>query len=371
MNRQEAIILELIRSNLFITEQEIIRKTGFTLEEVNDAISSLIQSGMVIGRAFVLPEEKKILCIGGANIDRKIQVQEQLTFETSNPAVSTKSRGGVARNVAENLGRLGFKTSLLAYVGEDPEGEWLLQNTKDFVNVYPSKIIPGKTTGTYTAVLDSEGQMTIALADMAIYDEVEEHFVEKNWHYIKNAEMILLDTNFPTAVIHQVIQTCQRLKLPLCIAPVSAPKTQKLPECLEGVRWLIANHKEAEALSGITITKEGDVFCAAEVILKRGVEKVIITRGDQGLIYFTKDGQAGALVAPEVPVMDVTGAGDSLIAGILFGDLKGLSTEDACRIGVSCSLITIQSSETVHPELNQHKLMETFQYYFMSGVLKR
>lgn len=371
MNKQEAVILEMIKSNLFIREEEMMEKTGLSLMEIDKSIKALIQSGMIIGRAFVLPAEKKTLCIGGANIDRKIQVMNHLTYETSNPAESKKSRGGVARNVAENLGRLGFKTSLLAYIGEDPEGEWLLRNTKEFVNVAPTRMIPGKSTGTYTAVLDSDGQMKIALADMAIYEEVEENFVEKNWHLIKSAEMILLDTNFPASVVQQVISACKTLDIPLCVATVSAPKTKKLPKTLDGVTWLIANHREAEALSGLTIHTEGDFFRAAEVILQKGAEKVVITRGDQGLIYFTKNGKAGALVAPEIPVVDVTGAGDSLIAGILFGYLKGLSTEDACRIGLSCSLITIQSSETVHPDLNQQKLMEAYQNYFTNGVLQR
>jgi pseudouridine kinase len=371
MNNHEAMILELVKCNQFISEQQLSEKTGLQPAEISEILSALIQSGKIIGRAFVLPEEKKVLCIGGANIDRKIQVLDQLKYGTSNPSVSTKSKGGVARNVAENLGRLGIRTSLLAYIGEDNEGEWLHQETKDYVNMNPCKTIRGKSTGTYTAILDTEGEMTVALADMAIYDEVEEQFVERNWHHLQNSEMVLLDTNFPIHVIHQVIESCRKANIPICISTVSATKTKKLPTSLEGVTWLIANHKEAEALSQLEIRTEGDFFRAAEVILKKGPERVVITRGNQGLIYFTKDGRAGALVAPEIPVIDVTGAGDSLTAGILFGYLKGLHTEDACKLGLSCSLITIQSNETVNPELNSQKLISFYQKYFTAGVAKR
>ncbi|MCM3765000.1 carbohydrate kinase family protein [Neobacillus niacini] len=371
MNNLEAMVLEMVKSNQFISEQQISEKTGLSQAETGIIISSLIQSGKIIGRAFVLPEEKKVLCIGGANIDRKIQVLDQLKFGTSNPSVSTKSKGGVARNVAENLGRLGITTSLLAYIGEDTEGEWLLQETKDYVNMNPTKIINGKSTGTYTAVLDTEGEMTVALADMAIYDEVEESFLERNWHHLQNSEMVFLDTNFPISVIHQVIESCRKADIPICISTVSASKTKKLPASLEGVTWLIANHKEAEALSDLEIRTEGDFFRAAEVILRKGAERVVITRGNQGLIYFTKDGRAGALVAPEIPVIDVTGAGDSLTAGILFGHLKGLHTEDSCKLGLACSLITIQSNETVNPELNSQKLISFYQKYFTTGVTQR
>ncbi|CAH2717376.1 Pseudouridine kinase [Neobacillus rhizosphaerae] len=316
----------------------------------------------------IILEEKKVLCIGGANVDRKIQALKHLEYGTSNPALSLKSRGGVARNVAENSGRLGLKTALLAIIGADSEGEWLLQNTKNFVDLNLTELIHGKSTGTYTAVLDIDGKMAVALADMAIYDEVDEFFFEKNLSHIQNAKMILLDTNFPAKVINKVINSCKNTGVPICVATVSAPKTAKLPASLEGVTWLIANHKEAEALAKLEINSEGDFYRAAEVILKKGVERVVITREEQGLIYFTNQGDAGALVPPCVPIMDVTGADDALIAGILFGYLNGLSTEDSCKIGLSCSLITLQTSETVNPDLNQQKLLETFQIYFSKGI---
>ena len=312
-----------------------------------------------------------IICIGGANVDRKIRALKPLANKTSNPAISTKTRGGVARNIAENSGRIGLKASLLAYLGADPEGEWILQNTKNYVDVSPTEIIHGKPTGTYTAVLDEDGEMAVALADMTIYNDVKEYFFENNLHHLQSAKMILLDTNFPAKVIGQVISSCKNTGIPICIAPVSAPKTDKLPASLEGVTWLIANHKEAEALSKLNITSEGDYYRAAEVILTKGVEKVVITRGEKGLIYFTNNGEAGALVPPNVPIVEVTGAGDSLIAGILFGYLKGLSTEDACKIGISCSLITLQTRDTVSPDLNQQSLQETFQKYFSKGLSQR
>jgi len=312
---------------------------------------------------------KRILCIGGANVDKKIQVLAEAAFGTSNPAVSKKSRGGVARNVAENLGRLGVKTALLSYVGDDPDGEWLLQYTKEFVDIRPSQIIEGNTTGCYTALLDVNGQMIIGLAEMAIYNKAADQFVEENKKYLQESDIILLDMNYPKHVIHQMIEHCKNEKIPLCIATVSASKTEKLPDSLEGVTWLMANHKEAEALSQMKIVNDGDIFRAAEKILKKGPEKVVITRGEKGLIYFSKLNEIGALVAPDVPVVDVTGAGDSLIAGILYAYMKGLNIEDSCKIGMTCSLMTIQSNETVTPELNQQSLLTVYHTYFSKGII--
>lgn len=369
MNDQDAMIIEITHSNQFIPGHEMAERSGFPFMELCE--TSLIQSGWDKDQAYIPSAEKKVLCIGGANVDRKIQSVKDLEFGTSNPAKSTMSCGGVARNIAEDLGRLGLKTSLLACIGADKEGEWLLRQTKKFVDVTPTEMIQGKSTGTYTAVLDTEGEMAIALSEMAIYDQVEEQFIERNWQYVQFAKMILLDTNFPKDVIGQVIQRGKNEKIPICIVTVSATKVEKLPEVLEGVTWLIANQKDAEALSKLKINSDGDFFKAAEAILKKGVEKVIIKRADKGLVYFTNNGEAGVVLPPGIPIIDVTGAGDSLVAGILFGYLKDLCTEDACKIGISCSMITLQSNETVSPALNQQKLLETFRTYFSKGVTQR
>ncbi|SIE03924.1 fructoselysine 6-kinase [Mycobacteroides abscessus subsp. abscessus] len=70
------------------------------------------------------------------------------------------------------------------------------------------------------------------------------------------------------------------------------------------------------------------------------------------------------LLPPKIKVQDVTGAGDSLVAGILYAHLKGLNTENACKIGIACSMLTLQSEETVSPILNNVRLQETFQQNF-------
>lgn len=364
MNEKELHILQLIKKDPFISQSDLAAETGLSRSAVAGYISSLMKQGSILGRAYVLPETKDIICVGGSNVDRKIQVNGDLQYGTSNPAASSESCGGVARNIAENLGRLGCDVSLLTVVGTDHEGEWLLDFSKPFMDIAPSQILQNSKTGTYTAVLDQDGEMTIALADMSIYDAVDFDFIDKRWGYFASSQMVVLDTNFSAEVLEKIIVRCNEEDIPLCITPVSSPKVKKLPKKLDGVTWLIANTDEAESLSGVDIQSDGDYFKAAEHILNLGVEKVVITRGDKGLIYFTKSGEAGVLLPPPIKVDDVTGAGDSLVAGIMYGHLKGLNTEDACKIGISCSTLTLQSHETVNPNLNHARLQETFKQNF-------
>ncbi|WRP07144.1 carbohydrate kinase [Rossellomorea aquimaris] len=364
MNEKEKLLLTYIEENPFMTQQELSERSGLSRSAVAGYISNLVKQGKIMGRAYVLPKKNGITCIGGANIDRKLQLDGRLIAETSNPAKTEQSSGGVARNIAENLGRLGKQANLITVVGEDTEGSFLLSQTKSFADVSASQRLLNESTGAYSAILDEEGEMLFALADMNIYESVDIGFVDKRWGLISSSEMVLLDTNFPEDVLKYIIRRCQTEGVPLTIIPVSEPKVLKLPTSLEGVSWFICNKGEAETYLGMPIETEGDYFKAAKAITQRGAERVVITRGDQGLIYYTTYKEARAVLPPKVEVADVTGAGDALVAGILFGYLKGSDTDGACRIGVICSSITLQSKFTVAPTLNKTKLQQEFSLFY-------
>ncbi|MDX8342734.1 carbohydrate kinase [Rossellomorea sp. YZS02] len=364
MNEKEKLLLSYIEENPFMTQQELSERSGISRSAVAGYISNLVKQGKILGRAYVMPNKNGITCIGGANIDRKMRLEDTLIPETSNPAKTEQTSGGVARNIAENLGRLGREANLITVVGEDTEGSWLLQQTKSFADVSASHRRMNESTGAYSAILDERGEMMFALADMSIYESVDIGFIEKRWGMISSSEMVLLDTNFPEEVLIYIIRRCQSEGIPLTVIPVSAPKVKKLPSSLEGVTWFICNKGEAEMYLDMKIETEGDYFKAAKELTLRGAERAVITRGDQGLIYYTTYKEATAILPPRVEVEDVTGAGDALVAGILFGYLKGSDTDGACRIGVICSSITLQSRYTVAPTLNTSKLQQEFSLYY-------
>ncbi|TMU84995.1 winged helix-turn-helix transcriptional regulator [Bacillus sp. BHET2] len=364
MNEKEKLLLSYIEENPFMTQQELSERSGISRSAVAGYISNLVKQGKLLGRAYVLPKKNGITCIGGANIDRKMQLKGNMIPETSNPARTEQTSGGVARNIAENLGRLGRDANLVTVVGEDTGGSWLLAQTKSFANISGSQRLLNENTGTYSAILDKKGEMMFALADMDIYESVDIDFIEKRWSLISSSEMVILDTNFPDYVLKYIIRRCHTEGIPLTVIPVSEPKVKKLPTSLEGVTWFICNKGEAEVYLDMKIETEGDYFKAAKALTLKGAERVVITRGDQGLIYYTTYKEARAVLPPKVDVEDVTGAGDALVAGILFGYLKGSDTDGACRIGVVCSSITLQSKYTVAPTLNKSKLQQEFSLYY-------
>lgn len=359
MNEKEEQILKLIKENPFISQNDLAGKMDISRSAIAGYISSLTKEGKLLGRAYVLPEDNKILCIGGANMDRKSTLSHPFHLGTSNPVSTEATLGGVARNVAENLGRIGSNVHLLSVVGDDREGKEIISRTSQYVGMIPSGEIPGQTTGTYTAILDDKGSMAVAFADMNIYNHVDIDFIENRWSHIASSSLVLLDTNFPPDIIHYILTRCQTENIPVIIVTVSIPKLKNLPLVLKGVKWIILNREEAEVLSGMELKDESDLANAAGIILSKGVEKVVITRGEKGLYYATNSGEEGCIEGISRNVVDVTGAGDSLAAGIIYGDSESYSTREACEFGMSCAAMTIQSKETVSPFLSAGSLHKT------------
>lgn len=359
MKEKEQLILQLIRQNPFIAQSELAERLGLSRSAVAGYISSLMKQGKIIGRAYVLPEPSRIVCIGGANVDRKAQADTSIQFGTSNPVSVTQTCGGVARNIAETLGRLGQPVSLITVVGDDQEGDWLLSATRAYVDISQAAKLEEENTGTYTAVLDGSGEMVMALADMAIYNTISPDFIQKRWPHISSASVVLLDTNFSSEVLSFIIERCREERLPLCVVPVSTPKIKNLPKDLRGVTWLIANEEEALMLAG----RDKTVEAALDDILSLGVENIIVTRGARGISYKNKQTH-GRIPAPKIDVVDVTGAGDAFVSGFLYGINQGESFVRACELGMSSSIIALQTNETVCSRVTEQMIKETHQHYF-------
>ena len=62
--------------------------------------------------------------------------------------------------------------------------------------------------------------------------------------------------------------------------------------------------------------------------------------------------EEGTIKANKVPVVNVTGAGDSCVAGLGYGYMNGLSIKDTVKYAIAMSAITIAHEETIHPQMD-------------------
>lgn len=361
MNKKEEMVLENIKRNPFISQQELSEKVELSRSSVANIISGLIRKEYVQGKAYVLNEEFPIVCIGAANVDRKFYVKDDLKHGTSNPIRSSDSVGGVARNVAENLGRLNQNVTLITAAGVDSEWDMIKSLTSPFINLDFVHQVGNLSTGSYTALINDAGDMEYGFADMDVYDELTPDVLIKNSYILKRAKCIVVDLNIPKESIEFLQSYSEKHDIKLAVIPVSGPKMKNLPRRLEGVDWMIVNRDESESFFNIEVSTEEDLKRAASLWNSAGVRNVIITNGSNSIVYSGGQKTRVYPVEQSTNVIDVTGAGDSFSAAIIYGWLKGKPVDEIAELGMINSTKTIETNYTVRHDLSEQELLNNLE----------
>lgn len=357
MNEKELMILKLIRQNPFLSQQEMAEELNMSRPALANIISGLTRQGKIVGRAYILPEENEVICIGGANMDRKFHIKGKAQLGTSNPAAVTQSIGGVTRNIAENLGRLGHHVSLLTGAGKDSDWNAIKEASASYMNVSNVEQFQSASTGSYTAVLDEQGEMLLAVANMDVYDLLVPELLMKHEATMSNAACIVMDLNCPKETIESIKELALVRQIPFVLIPVSSPKMDRMPKDLNGVTWFICNRDEAETYLDSTITSEEDWKKAVQALLEKGAENVVITAGSKGVYAASKDLPVKSYAAIQIDhVEDVTGAGDAFVGALLHSWILQEPFAENIQNGLMNAAKTLQSAFTVRPELSANKL---------------
>lgn len=342
-------MLEAIAADPFVSQSEIARRLGLARSTVASHVASLGQKGYILGRAYVLREDSRVVALGGATVDRKYQARRTIELATSNPVTGRQTFGGVARNVCENLARLGISSSLVSFVGDDAAGHSLVENLqKAGADITGVRRHPRLATAEYLAIIDVDGAMLVGAADMGIFDAFTPAFLDSIWPNLAAASWVFADCNPTTEMLHALIARRRLARFKLALDAVSTTKVLRLPTDLNGVDLLFLNEDEARAyLEQPSMAAED----AAPAIRERGVECVVVTRGSQGVVMADADGVAACPAIP-AKLIDPTGAGDALIAGTLSSLLAGTSHAQALRSGCRLAALTVECDASVHQQLS-------------------
>ena len=258
---------------------------------------------------------------------------------TSNPAEIITKPGGVARNIAHNLAKLGIKTTLLTVLGNDTNAETILKATKT-AGVNTSHIIRvNAPTGIYLALLDKSGELVTAASDMANLTFLSREQIRNKLELVKANNYIIADCNLPLETLEEI---ARQAAARLIIEPVSVAKCVKLLALLKTHKLFLAtpNLDQIEALTGTR-----DPQSAAKALHAQGLVNIVIHAGEQGA--YASDGQAFTHIpAAATRIVDVTGAGDAATAGLVKGLLQNLPLEKAAALGQAMAARVIASDSS-------------------------
>ncbi|MCS6774887.1 MAG: PfkB family carbohydrate kinase, partial [Thermoflexales bacterium] len=230
-----------------------------------------------------------VLVVGAANFDIKGRMQHSPKLTSSNRALIRTSFGGVARNIAENLARLGVPVTLLTAVGDDYAGEDLLDSANEVgVDVSRALVVEGEITGTYLAVLDEGGDLFIGLDDLRVLRHVTPEYLQRNEDVFRGCALVALDLNLSEGALRTAIHLARAHHKPICIDPTSAMRAPSLRPYLHLVDVVTPNIAEAEALLDESpILTSDDALIAARQLVRRGVKVAVITQAERGACYAT------------------------------------------------------------------------------------
>lgn len=304
-----------------------------------------------------------VCIIGGANIDIIGKSYNPLVASTSNPGEVQLSLGGVGRNIAHNLQKLGIHNHLITAIGKDLYGEKLLKECSAIgIGMEYSLFLEGSSTGLYLAVLDNSGETVTAIAQMDIFDRIDEGFLQSRKGVLQGARIIVVDTNISREAISYITDFAKQWDIPLILDTVSAVKAEKVRECIGLFHTVKPNLLELGFLTGMEIHSEEDIRSAAEILMEEGVKEVVVSLGKGGAFYH--DGRDyGKLKGFEVEVRNTTGAGDAFVAGLVYGTLQKKSLREKVILALGCGALTVGTYETVNDELSIDELLKLVSSY--------
>lgn len=282
-----------------------------------------------------------VIVIGGANIDIKARADGKYVAGTSNPGSVSFTPGGVARNIAHNLGSLGVNVALISAIGKDAAGEIAVAATSAAGVDLSLCLREDAATGSYVAVLDGKGELVSAVNDMRILENLKPENVKPHRAALEAAKFIVADCNArPDLLDYLALNFSEKL----IIEPVSVSKAQKLLTLLDRHEVFLAtpNRDQIEAM-----TDTDDLDQACQNLHERGLQNLVVHLGSEGAILSSGKGMKNIDAAGQAQVRDVTGAGDAAVAGLVYGLLKGYDLSKAAQFGqVAASLVLNSSAST-------------------------
>ena len=312
-------------------------------------ISNLLKKGYSAGKGYVLRTGTYAVVVGGVNVDIGGRSFARLVAEDSNPGKVSTSLGGVGRNIAHNMSLLGVDVKMLTAMGEDVYGNRIAASCAELgIDASHALRVSDCATSTYLYIADEAGEMVMAISDMQICERITPAYLSANQQVLQNAQVIVADTNIPAETLVWLAENCTA---PIFCDPVSTIKAEKLRPILSKIHTLKPNRLEAELLSGISIRNKEDAEKAVAVLLEKGVQRVFLSMGGDGMYAATTEER---LWMPNIPgeIVNTTGCGDAVTAALVWAWMNDLDLQDTLRAGLAAGSITMESTETINPAMS-------------------
>lgn len=272
--------------------------------------------------------------VGGANADIIATSFSRFVPADSNPGTVRLTAGGVGRNIAHNLALLGDEVVFLTLFGGDDFGRFTAESCrKANIDISLCDVAAPGTRSCFLSINDCDGEMVGGVADMAATDGITPEWLAPKMEQLGDVDAFVADANIPVETLAYLIDHTDK---PLYVDAVSGAKAAKI--------------KEAKAMSvkkHFFTLKCNQIENAILADLK-GVDRRFVSLGADGLDVVAGEAKQHFAALP-CHVVNATGAGDALMAGIINAGPEA-TIEETAHIGLLCAKHNIESPDTVNQQ---------------------
>jgi len=297
--------------------------------------------------------KSKIICIGDIILDHYINGKvERMSPEAPVPILMMESKKyeiGGAGNVAKNISNMGAKTTLICLSGNDQSSvivKKLLQKEKNIKSV--SINVPNFKTPTKTRLINKEDHLLRVDNENIYFKLINKYKVLIMKHLkkeIKKNDVIVLSDYDKGLLDKDLIKKIIKISSQYNKIIIADPKKIDLSS-YSGVDILTPNQKEiTDAAKKKYLDEKNLVKFGKNIIKKYNIKNLLITRSEKGMLLINSK-SIKKVKADTKKVIDVTGAGDTVIATIALMLTLGLSVEDSIKISNYAAGIIIGKSGT-------------------------
>lgn len=371
--------IALIRNNARVGSQ-IARALSKRNEKKGGHFKGNIKTQKTINQKM----DSKSIVIGGINVDFIAKgTTKNLLFGQTNPGSVCQSFGGVGRNIADCLSRLGHKPLFISAIGKDSHSDAVLNYCKHMDTSAVARL-QDQRTATYCAVITESGELNLGLGDMDIHQQIQEQYVSQFEDQLSSASLVVLDGNIPVSTIDYVCRITKKHAVPVWFEPTDADKACKpfLSESWKALAFTSPNLTELCTMNHtlslptpaeLPRSLEDVLGCvpALSLPLLEHLHCVVVTLGSLGVLVCgeheagtvnlqpRKQKRKSRLCAVHYPALavsseetvNVSGAGDSFAGAMMVGILQGLHTDSCVRMGLLAARRSLLSPHPIDPSL--------------------
>jgi len=291
--------------------------------------------------------QPSIVVVGSSNRDLVVYSSElPRVGETLRGSDFKINFGGKGANQAVQAARLGAHVTMITKLGKDTNGTETLKNYSD--NGIDTKYIfstDQAPSGVALISVDSHGNNSIIIVAGA-NDLITSEEIQSARALIKQAKILICQLEIPAemSIVAMKIAREEGVKTILNTAPI----LPEMPaELFKYADIICANETELERMTDLPVNSIQEITDAATKLFSKGVGEVIVTLGERGSLYISKDGKPKHVnTEGKVQACDTTGAGDSFIGGLAYCLASGKDVEYALRAANYVAGLSVQKLGT-------------------------